>query len=155
MESTNTTAFLIISFKAFLYISVEIKELKFLTIIRDSKSDERVFCYTTRKYNVGFANQKLFLLFWFDFNTYGGLWSVCVSYVNLIICIFVDIIFDVFWGFYGRKSNVIKDDPMQVTCCIQSCFLFVNLVTIQQSQQFVSHWVIIPLMRFIRTLKFC
>ena len=42
MESINTTDFLICSYKAFMS-SIDIKELKFLTITGDSKGDDGVF----------------------------------------------------------------------------------------------------------------
>ena len=65
------------------------------------------------EYKIVFANQKLFLVLWFDFNTYAVFWyPVSVFYVSLIVFIFVDIFFDFNWDFYGR--DVIKNNPVHI-----------------------------------------
>ena len=79
----------------FFISSVEIKKLKFLIIIRDSKVDDSVFAIQLKNLMLTLLIKSCFCSSDLTSTHAPFCLSVCAFYVNLIIFILVDISFDV------------------------------------------------------------
>ena len=81
VESTNTTACLISSFKVFLYILSWHQRIKFLIIIRDSKGEEGVFVLRSGNVRLALLIKSCFRSFYLTSIQMPPFGSLCVYFM--------------------------------------------------------------------------